>query len=303
MYININNSFDVTSKNKKDLIINDLKRDWTPGGEYLEHKNVSYKLNSYGYRGKEFKETADIMTLGCSFTFGVGLPEEKMWANILANKLEMSLVNLGFPGDSTMGQIRKAFSYFKKFGNPKIIVCLFPLNRIEMPIDENFLFPHYMNKGYYHAAVENIEILPGNVEKYSKIPHDPTKVLTPDVAVYYTHMMIAILEQYCNSNNIKFVWSIWEHTYPFISEYIGKENQEIYKNFCENSFIRWTNVIENGVHKEFLDKPYTVNCHQEHADDFFFYSASDTLRNNPHAGFHKNIHLAENFLNFINGED
>jgi hypothetical protein len=295
--------FDIESNNNFKLGLNYVDEIPTFNGDYQLHKNVLYVVNSDGYRSKELKKVADLMTLGCSFTFGVGLPEDKVWPTLLADKLEMSLVNIAAPGDSAMGQVRKAFSYFRKYGNPKIIVCMFPLFRMEIPTNKNFLFPEKLihREDYWYPQLSKIEILPVRKEKYAKLPYDPEKVLTTDVAFYYTHMMIYILEQYCKSNNIKFIWNIWEQSYDFHYKYITKIDDTSHKNYCPTSFSQWgLQRYEDGTVKEFLDHSLTVTCHEEHIDDYFFYSASDIHQGHPHAGFHKNIHLADEFFNFIN---
>jgi hypothetical protein len=298
--------FDIEANDNFKLALNYIDEMPSFLGDYLLHKNVSYVVNSDGYRSKESKEAADLMTLGCSFTFGVGLPEDKVWPSLLADKLGMSLVNIAMAGDSAMGQVRKAFTYFRKYGNPKIIVCMFPLFRMELPINRDLLFPekfiHIEDRWYPQLA--KIEILPNKKEKYVKLPYDPEKVLTMDVAFYYTHMMIYILEQYCKSNNIKFVWNIWDQPYEFYYEYLTKIDDTSHKNYCPTSFSQWgLQRDEDGTVKEFLDHSLTVTCHEEHINDYFFYSASDINHGHPHAGFHKNIHLADEFFDFINKEN
>lgn len=50
--------------------------------------DVSYRFNSYGYRGPEFSRgDVNIMALGDSFTFGTGLPEEAIYGSRLAKLL------------------------------------------------------------------------------------------------------------------------------------------------------------------------------------------------------------------------
>ena len=297
--------FDIEENDNFKLALNYMEEMPTFHGDYLSHKNVSYVVNSDGYRSKELNDVADLMTLGCSHTFGSGLPEEKVWPSLLADKLEMSLVNIAFAGDSAMGQVRKAFSYFRRYGNPKIIVCMFPLFRMEIPVDKDLLWPQklLLGDGYRQPKLAKIEILPIKKEKYVKLPYDPEKLLTMEVAFHYTHMMIYILEQYCKSNNIKFVWNIWQEPYDFVHEYITRFDDSSHKNYCPTSFSQWgLQTNEDGTIKEFLDHSLTVTCHQEYMDDYFFYSASDINHGHPHSGFHKHIHIADEFFDFINKE-
>ena len=50
---------------------------------------ISYEFNNHGFRSDNFENHADIPILftGCSYTEGVGLPLNKVWAKRLANKL------------------------------------------------------------------------------------------------------------------------------------------------------------------------------------------------------------------------
>jgi len=70
--------------------------------------DISYKLNSLGYRCPEFDVNADIrvVTVGCSYVFGMGLPKHdlfhELFAERLRTKLQKSVVvwNLGIEGSS-----------------------------------------------------------------------------------------------------------------------------------------------------------------------------------------------------------
>lgn len=293
--------FDIKENTNFKLAFTNINEKYEIRGDYLEHENVSYKINSDGYRGKDVDGVADIMALGCSFTFGVGLPEEKVWPSILSNKMNMSMVNLASPGDSAMGQVRKAFAYFEKYGNPKIIVCLFPTLRLELPVNPERLAPKYLNKKHYDP-IARLEIRGIEDSKYIKAPFDPSEVLIPEIPFYYSHLMINILQQYCKSNGIKFIWSVWEDFYDNVYDFINSFSKDYYKNFCKLSFSKWDRRIENNVLKEFKNGENEITCHNEYQDDFFFHTASDIYEglNKGHAGFHRNMHIAEEFYDFIN---
>jgi hypothetical protein len=67
---------------------------------YYYNKNIEYKYNSWGYRTKEFSELNDdyILVLGCSFTEGIGLDYDDVWATKLGKKLNLDVFNLGIGG-------------------------------------------------------------------------------------------------------------------------------------------------------------------------------------------------------------
>ena len=102
----------------------------------------------------------------------------------------------------------KAFSYFEIYGNPQIIVAMFPLYRMEMPTVPNKFFKkrdRNLNK------IEHYVFYDDWFESYSKAPHDPESVIPKEAAIFYTQYHIQILEQYCRTNNIKLIWSVWEN--------------------------------------------------------------------------------------------
>ena len=102
---------------------------YQPGGptkEWPNGKSMTYSLNSKGYRSTEFSKDTDLIFAGCSYTYATGLQDEYIWGNILADSLKMSRSNLGMEGWSTQAIVKNLFAYFEEYGNPKILVCLFP---------------------------------------------------------------------------------------------------------------------------------------------------------------------------------
>lgn len=68
-------------------------------------EKVYYKLNTHGYRCKDFNDIDwdnFILFLGCSNTFGQGVPENFLASSLLEDNLKIDCVNLGVPGGSNM---------------------------------------------------------------------------------------------------------------------------------------------------------------------------------------------------------
>jgi MoaA/NifB/PqqE/SkfB family radical SAM enzyme len=96
------------------------------------NKKITYNLNNYGFRTTEFTETENFIALGCSFTFGIGLPEEEIWTSLLSNQLNLKNWNLGVPGSSSDTSYRLS-KYFIPMLKPKFVVMLEPPdNRLEI---------------------------------------------------------------------------------------------------------------------------------------------------------------------------
>lgn len=86
-------------------------------------RQFTYKFNSHGFRCEEFTDEDSIMFLGCSFTAGVGLPLEDMWAYQVAKSLNLKCVNLGVAGTGPDTAFRLANHYISQI-KPKIVIFL-----------------------------------------------------------------------------------------------------------------------------------------------------------------------------------
>ena len=60
----------------------------------------NYQIHHLGFRFNELPKEVDIAVFGCSFTFGIGLPNEMLWHSILSKELGTTCINFGLPGSS-----------------------------------------------------------------------------------------------------------------------------------------------------------------------------------------------------------
>ena len=303
-------------ENIKRLFINELIE--FPHGAHLLHQgkdiiNIEYNLNSLGYRDREFDGKSDILFLGCSNTYGQGIPEEDAWTKILSKKMNLSSSSLAARGDSTINQVAKAFYYFEKFGNPKIVVALFPFSRIMTPYvkgkmeTKNKFKRDKFEKYDYMPMIEYSETW-GSFDRFSKAPHDPQSVLPEDFVFFYENIFIDMLRQYCKSNNIKFVWSNWD---PMYQEDIYNEVNSFYpqhhEGYCYIEAFDWKIPDQEPTQPGARGEADTygefnaLDCHTEQDRNHrLFYRAADRIDGHiPHWGTHKHLHVAEDFYNFI----
>tara|TARA_B110001454_G_scaffold59023_1_gene57757 strand:+ start:481 stop:1335 length:855 start_codon:yes stop_codon:yes gene_type:complete len=109
-----------------------------------------YDTNANGFRCDDF-DTMDftkksIIYLGCSHTFGVGLPEEHSWPTITHNKIQKehntiyNYINLGVHG-AGIDYYLQFLPYFAKFNPGIIISCTPEITRINS-IDKNNIISH-----------------------------------------------------------------------------------------------------------------------------------------------------------------
>ena len=88
--------------------------------------SITYKFNSEGFRADEFDKKGGVMFLGCSFTFGLGLPVEQTFARIVSKELDTNCFNLGLPASSNDTAFRFADLWIPVL-EPSIVVLLSPL--------------------------------------------------------------------------------------------------------------------------------------------------------------------------------
>ena len=254
----------------------------------------SNECNDYGYRTKEFDSSSDIIALGCSMTFGLGVEPGDAWPDLLAKDLGMSVHNLAGCGKSIMWSINKFFSYVNKFGNPKILVCLFPeFTRIEVSSKTSHMTPRYNHFPRHDLSNKNI-IRYGIWNQNNKfntgssifIAEDsiPSE-LSFDISIQY----IKMLEMYCNTNNIKLLWGTWSKTEAeWLDENISATQ---FKNYISLGMNDWYFNKEDG-----MKEVYKENCHLEYSElKNFYYSRDANTAPTPHFGLHRNIHISEDF--------
>lgn len=93
--------------------------------DYWNTYPVTYDLNSLGYRMKEITEINQknyVVVLGCSHTFGLGLPLEETWSYKLSKHLQCDLVNGAAPGSSNELILINLIRILANLEKPKLVV-------------------------------------------------------------------------------------------------------------------------------------------------------------------------------------
>ena len=98
---------------------------------------ITYKFNSYGYRADEFDDKPCMIALGCSYSVGIGLPDQVTWARQVATALRLKCANLAWGGYSADSCYRLA-EYWIPNLKPKYVCMLSPpQHRVELLLDGN----------------------------------------------------------------------------------------------------------------------------------------------------------------------
>ena len=105
---------------------------------WTNNSSITYDINSQGFRGKDFDPSVkNILTLGCSFTIGVGLRENETWPYILGEKLALPVHNIAGGGWSCDTLFRLSRYWIPEL-HPDLVVMLAPSSaRLELITSDN----------------------------------------------------------------------------------------------------------------------------------------------------------------------
>ena len=266
---------------EKDMVSNKLffrsLKDMSAHTDPIEGSDcipIDYVFNSKGYRCNEFSDQ-EILILGCSQTEGHGMPIELTWPHILSKKMNKDYINLAKGGDGMQGQITKAFQFFKEFYNPKYIFAVFPLTRLEVLSIKND-----KNKGSLGVSIRRAMFSNDLVETFSKAPHRAESVFPEEFAIFYNILFIKMLSQYCETNNIKLLWTYYMDTSIEIPSF--------------------ENLIAGYFDADYINRRIEEKCHSEFADNILFEHAADSKSFPPgHWGSHHHMHIADHIYNML----
>jgi hypothetical protein len=249
-------------------------------------ESIPYNINEHGYRSIKFSKKNEVLVLGCSQTYGAGMYDEFTWPEIFSNSINKKYSRLAIPGDSIGAQVYKAFKYFEENGNPEIVVGAFPLLRLEYVSVPEKLLPHTQSG---HTETERMAVGIANFYidyflKFSKAPHLVETVIPKEFVIFYNFMFLKMLEQYCESHKIKFIWTIYDYhddiqtiPYPALKNYLKTSH-------CIQE------VIANDIKNE--------KCCKEFNDHKLYRWAADCdpKKSKGHWGIHLHKHISELFI-------
>lgn len=128
-----------TEENFQQLVQNPEHRQYFCNNGWAQPGTITYKINSHGFRSEEFDPAAaSLISLGCSHTIGIGLPEEVTWPYLVAQTLELKNYNMGWGGIASDTCFRLAEYWIPRL-RPCVVMMLPPdESRIEILTDKQF---------------------------------------------------------------------------------------------------------------------------------------------------------------------
>jgi hypothetical protein len=298
-------------------------------GIHLVDKENSYHINELALRGKINYES-EILGAGCSFTFGMGVPEEGIWTQILGKKINKDIINLSSPGWSTKKICDQIIIFCAKYKMPKTIFALFPgffrgmmvedidfysttknMNpkeqhkipgsNIPLLMQQSFDPMIYSDKRNNFIAFEHIKKSDYFEPKHENITY-MENVLSPHQLILDAVDSIYLLEYFCKSHNIDLQWSTWHKPTTLLMKNLLK-----IPNFKLKKYIEFSDDNDNYLLENINNFPHK-SCSIGHSSSLIKHpcwnKGSDhiiDINDNKlpgwpgHPGIHYQIHLAEFF--------
>jgi hypothetical protein len=100
---------------------------------------ITYRFNSQGFRADEFDGGPYMVALGCSYSVGIGLPDETTWARQTATALGMKCANLSWGGYSADSCYRLAEYWIPALKPDYVCMLVPPRSRLELILDDPHL--------------------------------------------------------------------------------------------------------------------------------------------------------------------
>lgn len=131
-----------TEENFQRLVQNPEYQEYYRRKGWLDSDAITYSVNSNGFRSEEFDPAASsLVSLGCSYTIGIGLPENATWPYLVSQATGLKNYNLAWAGTSADTCFMLA-SYWLPVLRPEwVVMAAPPKHRFDL-ITEDRQLPH-----------------------------------------------------------------------------------------------------------------------------------------------------------------
>ena len=156
-----------------------------------------YKLNQYGLRYDEPKGDQILLASGCSITFGQGIAQENIYAEIVSKTLGLECVNVSLPGTGPDIQIANAMWALRTY-KPKIFLYyMSDTERKFLATESGYqtVNPNWDNDVFSSSLEKKLWVAMSQKYEWSRY-------------LQIAWSMYPIVE-YCKENNIRFLWQCW----------------------------------------------------------------------------------------------
>lgn len=227
---------------------------------YYINKPIEYKFNNYGYRTyNDFeKGKKGIITLGCSFTEGIGLHFENVWSYKMANHLDKPLYNLAVGGKGIRDSFERLVSFGDYLDYDYVFLLIPPPGRVTIYFGDNdFIKEFYSDKIKKNPFVD---FLP-----YSNITQDLDKWKTilfngsDYEETFYHFIYLNLIKYYLNSRGKSLIYSSWN---LINQSYHRADKNKIECLDIEARDGHWGSKKQHFTYQQFLKKYEELNSNR-----------------------------------------
>jgi hypothetical protein len=275
-----------------DLLITNNKTD-------IDNRVNDYYLNSQNFRDKKewvSEDPAEIVALGCSLTYGLGIPQEYNWPSIVQSKTGNTVANLGICGASAELNLNSFLLYLDRVGKPKyVLACFADYLRYSHIADGKFYNVDGPEAKKVVSFLRTSDYTTGKINiknKIIKLPGEAIDLIPAQESLHQYISSIYIIEKICKLLDIKFYWETWSET----TQNIFTKNLFLEEEFCLDKNNHIENIQTNFIscHKE--DQHLVTNSidkvdFSKHKGGMWFIGSDGA-----HKGIHWHYHTAESFI-------
>lgn len=129
-----------TEESFQRLVQNEEYREYFRSKGWLDPDAITYRINSAGFRSEEFDPQADsLVSLGCSYTIGIGLPEQATWPCLVSQALGLKNYNLAWAGTSADTCFMLANHWLPVLRPKLVLMAAPPKHRFDLIIEDTWL--------------------------------------------------------------------------------------------------------------------------------------------------------------------
>jgi hypothetical protein len=250
-----------------------------PDGVRRNHDvvHIDYKSNSDSYRSEDFsKENSDnlVLSVGCSFTYGVGLPFQYIWPVSLQERLGLDHhANIAAAGWGASTIIDSIYTYIRVYGKPKAVTML-------LPNLQRYYTVFKINEKTFTKSIVFHHISPNRTDE-DIIQDDRdlqfiNKLMNEETLLYDLVHRLKQLEEYLLAIDVPLVYSCWDQdTSEKLESCVGLDNlvlidpKEKEKYLFDNQY-GYLNTEERNLWYSAADKAFGPSPHPGISENRFF---------------------------------
>lgn len=191
---------------------------------YDPYNTFEYFLNELGFRGHTcppVESKQNIAFFGCSFTFGIGLPEEDHFVKMINDNFGITTFNFGIPGGG-IPKIARVFEALCRFQKLNIAIFNLPhVGRIEYP------FVYGNEKGDF--TISNMILNHNHVSPYEDVVRVKLADTLSDLYLKQEYVRnLAYIEHVASIYNVKVGFTSWDiPAHDLISTYFIDDPEKV----------------------------------------------------------------------------